>query len=435
LSSVVPSTLTDFQAILDNDFAMNDIYPSIGLIGTDNFKVSDAKIGTLSQTEANAYLWAAEVFNGAPSNDWNSAYQVVEYSNIVLDGLKNINTNASNIDQYNNILGSALFYRAFAVYTLSQIFCKPYIPATAATDLGIPIRMSSDVNKVSTRSTVKECYAQIVQDLVNADAVLPMRALYITRPSKIAVNGLLAKVYLSMQDYGNALTYSNNALSQYDSLVDYNSNVVNKTSTFRFPGLVGGKAFPEVIFFAMGFNYASLRPGSIGKGLVDSSLYTLYDNNDLRKVVFFNNKGAGNILIAGSYTGTAATFGGIANNELYLIRAESYAQTGNLSLALQDLNTLIRKRYKTGTFIPITATSNVDGLSKILLERRKELPFTGQLRWEDLRRLNQIPAQSQTLTRTSKGVVYTLTPNDIKYVYPIPNNEVQTSGIQQNPRQ
>jgi hypothetical protein len=73
-------------------------------------------------------------------------------------------------------------------------------------------------------------------------------------------------------------------------------------------------------------------------------------------------------------------------------------------------------------------------LVKIITERRKELPFTGSARWEDLRRLNKDPQFAKTLIRQLNGQNYTLAPNDPKYTLPIPDIEIKLSGIQQNLR-
>jgi hypothetical protein len=99
---------------------------------------------------------------------------------------------------------------------------------------------------------------------------------------------------------------------------------------------------------------------------------------------------------------------------------------------MTDLNTLLRKRWKSGTFADRTASSDADALNLILIERRKELVFRG-LRWSDLRRLN-LDGANITLTRKISGINYTLSPNDSRWVFLIPAQEINQSGIPQNPR-
>jgi hypothetical protein len=125
-------------------------------------------------------------------------------------------------------------------------------------------------------------------------------------------------------------------------------------------------------------------------------------------------------------------FGGLATDELYLIRAECKVRAGNLSAALSDLNKLLRSRWK-GKYQDIVLQDQEAVLSIILKERRKELVFRG-LRWGDLRRLNRDSRFAVTLTRTLDGQVYQLLPRDKRYVLPIPEQEVTLGGIVQNER-
>jgi hypothetical protein len=100
--------------------------------------------------------------------------------------------------------------------------------------------------------------------------------------------------------------------------------------------------------------------------------------------------------------------------------------------ALNDLDSLLTHRWRTGTFTPYSISSAAEALDTILVERRKELAFRG-LRWSDLRRLNR-EAWPITLTRNLNGVLYTLTPNSELYTLPIPPDVINFSGIMQNPR-
>lgn len=431
MSDVVPSTLQDFQAILDNTDVMNTNYAQLALLGADNNYVTDANLDAATQYERNTYLWAKDIFQGQASYDWQNAYEIVEYCNIVLDGLNKI-SRGSNSSNYDSIKGSALFFRSMAFYQLTQVFCKPYISASANVDLGIPIRLTSDVNAKSVRATVQQCYDQMTTDLKSAIGLLPSNSLYTTRPTNVAAQGLLAKIYLSMENYADAETNANAALQKFSTLLDFNSNLVSTTLTYRFPTFMSGN--PEIIFYATAGSYPTLKASTSGKGYVDSSLYASYGPNDLRKAIFYQDYGNGKIKFQGTYTGITTNFSGIATNEIYLIRAECYARSGNAQAAMTDLNTLLIKRYQTGTFSPLTAVSPDDALRQILQERRKELPYTGQLRWEDLRRLNKDTRFAKTLTRIYNGSTYTLPPNDERYVFPIPDLEIQLYGLPQNPR-
>src|SRR6185312_12811250 len=95
------------------------------------------------------------------------------------------------------------------------------------------------------------------------------------------------------------------------------------------------------------------------------------------------------------------------------------------------LNDLLKKRYNAASFTPITSTDSIKLLIVILNERRKELLFRG-IRLTDLKRLNQDVRFADTLTRELNGTVYTLLPNDSRYVALIPKIVIDLSGIEQN---
>ena len=123
----------------------------------------------------------------------------------------------------------------------------------------------------------------------------------------------------------------------------------------------------------------------------------------------------------GSYAqSTSVHFSGITTAEMYLVRAECYARKGNKDAALADLNTLLVRRWKAGSFIPVTAATSQDAFNKIMIERRKEL-LMRSLRWVDLKRLNKEGANI-VLKRVENGQTYTLLPNANYYALPIPKD-------------
>jgi starch-binding outer membrane protein, SusD/RagB family len=431
-AAVVPETLKDFQAFLDNRSIMNSLYPSLGIIGTDDYYITSLQV-VVTFWERNTYTWARDIYETATTvTDWTYPYIMVEYANIALDGLKKIDINPGNQAEWNNEKGSALFYRAQAFYNLAQLFAKPYTANTAATDLGIPLRLNSDINEISIRGTVEQTYNQVVNDLKEAEALLPLTPRYKTRPSKTAAQGLLARVYLSRGDYVKAGEYATATLNLYGTLIDFNStntSIINPAAAFSFPTFPNNH--PEVIYYATAISPTIINP-AFG-GLVDTLLYQSYDSNDRRKAVFFTvNATNGTASFKGNYTGTYAPFAGISTNEIYLIQAECNARQGNTAAAMGSLNTLLQKRMKP-PFVPLTAIDATEALNKILVERRKEL-LLRDTRWADLRRLNEEPAYQKTLYRILNGQTYSLPPKDNRYVLPIPYDEIRLSGIQQNNR-
>jgi hypothetical protein len=137
----------------------------------------------------------------------------------------------------------------------------------------------------------------------------------------------------------------------------------------------------------------------------------------------------------GSYNSSLSlgNFIGLSTSEVYLVRAESLARLGDKDAAMQNLNTLLRKRYKTGTFTDLTAATATQALDIILTERRKEMVLRG-MRWADLKRLNKEPARAVAIKRDLTGQIYTLSPNDLKYAFLVPTEVIQLSDLQQNPR-
>lgn len=430
-SLTVPATLQDFQAILDNDVYMNGassigLTPQMGEMAADNYYVSDADYNTrFKPVYQNVYSWAKDLYTADNViYDWYYPYRSIFYANVVLDGLARLEKDTVPGAAFNNVLGSALFYRAHLFYQLAQVFAPHYNRNTASSSWGIPLRLTASINETIKRASLEQTYRQVLSDLHRAADLLPQIPLYKTRPSRLATWGLMARVHQTMQQYDSALYYANRYLQVQNTLLDYNT--LNATPTFSFP-----RFNTEVAINFNGAN-AEVTPLRPGRNRVDTVLYNAYHPNDLRKTLYFKLSG-GVRTFTGSYDGTASLFTGIATDEIYLVRAECLARNGSTTAAMNDLNTLLEKRWKKGTFVPLAAATPEEALDKVLTERRKELCFRG-LRWADLRRLNA-EGRAITLTRVINGQTYTLPPNDPRYTFPIPLNVMAFNpGMPQNDR-
>lgn len=420
-SLVVPSTLADLRALLNNTERMNSWYPSIQDGATDNTFVQTTNwLNISSLTAKNMYIWNDDVFNDSETNEWSMMYSTVYCANVILEKLELINPITS---EWNQIKAEALFFRSFAFYNVSQLFTKQYDKSTADFDLGIPLRLTSDINEKIYRSTLNETYNTILNDLKTAASLLAEKSSFKTIPTKTATYGLLARIYLSMEDYESSLIFADKYLNNEKTLLDYKTLTMGSATSFPIP-----RYNTEVIFHAVNFGRPIMN---VTNGRVNNDLYNSYQANDLRKTAFFRDR-TGTFSFRGSYDGSASWFSGISTNEIYLIKAESEIRIGSQENALETINTLLKMRFN-NNFNPFFSNNKDSILSFILEERRKELIWRG-LRWSDLRRLNKDIRFSKTITKEIDGTIYTLLPNSPKYVLPIPRSVILNTGIQQNAR-
>lgn len=421
-SQVVPTTVADAMALLDDNATFNAIVP-MAETSADNYYLTNSVWNSLAVLAyKNAYVWNSDIWAGADQSDWSRAYNKIFIANIALETIeKNANGNI-NQSEFNTAKGTGLFARAHAIFDIANLYCKPYNASSATTDPGIPLKLTSNVNEAVGRGTVQQTYDKMLSDLKQAIQLLPTVPRYRTRGAKPAAYALVARIYLNMQDYNKAALYADSCLQLNNSLIDYNTISTTATTPFVRDNL-------ETIYYSASQNWDNVRANIL---LVDPQLYASYDNNDLRKVIFFV-AGGGDMTRKSGYTGNTVLFAGIATDEVYLIRAECYARTNRVNLALNDLNALLIKRFKTSTFVPFSGLSADDALALILKERRKELVYRN-IRWMDLRRLNLDSRFAVTLTRNVNNVTYTLAPNSDRYTFALPEIEITKYGFEQNKR-
>ena len=422
---VIPTTLEDLQALMELESYHNSYGVIVAEMAADNYYLTTEGFNSLSAQQArNLYSWnGGEIFDGT-YNDWMYAYRTIYYSTTVLDLIQGIERTSFNATQWDNIKGQALAARAFRYLSLVTTWSKAYNPETANADLGIPLRQTTDFSVPSVRVSVQETYDEIVKGLKEAIPLLPDVPLGNTRPGKPMAYATLSRAYLNMHNYEVAGRYADSALRLNNTLLDYNA-----VTSGIFPM---AREHPEVIFQMYEAYYDQLL--DLGFQRVDTLLYKTFEENDLRKELFFQENEDGSHSFVGNYSGNSSTkFVGISNAELYLTRAECHARAGRLTEAMDDLNSLLRHRWDaTKEFIPLTAISQTEALETILLERRKELMFRG-LRWPDIKRLNQEGANI-ILKRVVNGEEYILSPNDNRYALPIPEDIIELSGMPQNPQ-
>jgi len=394
-------------------------------------------------------LWASG------SGEWRDVF----YANAVLVNLGKV-TGGTDAEKA-RLKAEAHLLRAYAYWQLANTYCLPYTDANKA-EMGLPIKKSTSFEEDLSRATLEATYQFIESDLqealkINKPLEVGGRPQH-WRASTASVNGFAARYYLNRNNYTEALKYANLALGEYSKLVNYNNisemyygspftySVTGGPSfTCQFPythnnqtNLVDMFGWKEFLYFRV-LNFGSWFY------LPSQDLLNLYDKvNDRRyeyHIVenysyYFGSNTPTNGLPGYVFFFKDRIPSGPTTAEMYLIRAECLARTGNVSGALTAINTLRTARIKPGATVNLTAASQAEAITKILQERRREMPFVQ--RWYDLRRFNNnadpnddviVTKQFYPITISGPDVTkpvqtYRLEKNSRKYALPIHNNEL-----------
>jgi tetratricopeptide repeat protein len=434
----IPTTVSDYETLLNYESVqkVSDTYPAYL---TDDVFLPDVAEGTatpglnsVDQSIRNLYLFKKEVFGDAQDDGfWFASYNRIYYYNTVIDNI--MNADGSDEQQKLSIRAEALISRALEYLYLVNGYAKYYDVRTAGSDPGVPLILDEDISKKNlVRASVKDVYAQIQSDLQTALPNLPMQAKgNAFRASKAAGYGVLAKMYLYMGNYAEALKAANAVLEMNNSLLDLKKYAVVKAqSSIGRTNVPQDIDNPENIYI----KFAPYVYGLSSKVFGSDELISLFSEDDMRLQVYFT-KNFRNIptdkYVWAPYLRANLA---VSSPEIYLIAAECEAREGSIERAIALINKLRDNRIKNNT--DIVATDRNDALQKVLEERRRELAMSGMVRYIDLKRLNQESQFAKTVTHVTGEGTFSLEPNSPLYVLPIPAKVMRfnKNSMQQNER-
>ena len=384
----IPTTVSDYETLLNYESVqkVSDTYPAYL---TDDVFLPDVAEGTatpglnsVDQSIRNLYLFKKEVFGDAQDDGfWFASYNRIYYYNTVIDNI--MNADGSDEQQKLSIRAEALISRALEYLYLVNGYAKYYDVRTAESDPGVPLILDEDISKKNlVRASVKDVYAQIQSDLQTALPNLPMQAKgNAFRASKAAGYGVLAKMYLYMGNYAEALKAANAVLEMNNSLLDLKKYAVVKAqSSIGRTNVPQDIDNPENIYI----KFAPYVYGLSSKVFGSDELISLFSEDDMRLQVYFT-KNFRNIptdkYVWAPYLRANLA---VSSPEIYLIAAECEAREGSIERAIALINKLRDNRIKNNT--DIVATDRNDALQKVLEERRRELAMSGMVRYIDLKR-------------------------------------------------
>lgn len=368
---------------------------------------------------------------GYMASVWIQPYYTIRSANVIINGIDAYKNESAT--KYNRILGQALAARAIAHFDLLKAFANNL--DRNSTDQGIPVKTSTE-NTFPARNSVKEVYDAIYSDLNTAIQLLGNvdRAINASGRGYIDIWGAraaLAKVALYAKDYPTAITQATACINQFPL-----------SSRASFPGIWNDANNNEVIWSVQNnagdpgspFPSADIMSFRANRNTFGAhiSLLNLYDQvNDIRFSTYFfirNTSGIINNYAIQKFKGKGSASDNLVNfkvfrvAEMYLIRAEAYANTsGQEATASADLNTL--KTARINAWINVVY-SGAGLIAEIANERRRELCAEGH-RWFDLKRTTRIISRpSAGLGNPNAQMATSLSNSSNKWVWPIPQDEI-----------
>ena len=202
--------LTDPQKVAQ---LLGTAYPQASYLSfneamSDN--ATDKGAGVIDRTNADSYAWKDVEDNSQDSPEfyWNAAYEAIAASNQALEACNK----AENKQAYSREKGEALVTRAYAHFMLVTLFAKPYDPATAANNPGVPYVTEPEtvVIKNYERKTVAYVYDMIERDLTEGlplinDNLYKVNKYHFNRSATYA---FAARFYLYKKDYQKTVNYA-----------------------------------------------------------------------------------------------------------------------------------------------------------------------------------------------------------------------------------
>lgn len=338
---------------------------------------------------------------------WDQFFLAIRNANLVIENAPNA-SDASEIE-IEKYAAEARFMRGLIYFYMIPNWGRlPIITEKNYRDLHIPL------------SSEDEVYRLILEDLEYAEQHLPNTPSVPGRPTKWAAKSVLAHVYFTRGDYGNAMNYSNEVIHSGEF------SLVRVESVEDFQNLYGPKltSTPEEIFYfkyniESGWWYVEFMhhpsdPYLGGKGLFALYMDTVileerwsnWDSRDLRKNLYYPWEfGLGEHTMLNNKFMDPDILNNAANDfplyryaDILLMYAEAAArvQGSPTSDAIEKLNMVHRRAYGQNPLEPSEFDFKIDDfpdlssfLDLVLLERGYETYYEGGKRWLDLKRLGR----------------------------------------------
>lgn len=408
VGTVVPSTESDFRAMLTSGYSVFPTHKSLLSLRTDELLLDE--YSTDMAYLKDIYIWNDQSPDPTTlSYPWGTFYKSIFYANLLLT---EIDDKLGDNEVTKQLKAEAYLLRAYSHFELLNCYA-PLYSETNRQHKGIPIAQTIDLEQKFPVRTMEDVYAFIMNDIQHAEDLMqvvdqPSEHRY--RFSKRALHAFRARLHLYRSEWAEALSEAEKALAIENGLVNLNDDEVLLPNDFESVESIQALDNPAT---------AQVHSSTY----VANNVIALYDQvNDKRFARYFEKSGGDYKSRKGGNSRLKVSF---RNGELYLILAEAALHIDRKEVALEALQTLAKHRL-TETAVTEQAAnlkmlSVPELLSFVQLERTRELALEG-LRWYDLKRWDRPEIQHVFL-----GETYTLNEDDPRYTIRYPREAVENN--------
>ncbi len=423
---------------------------SVGLMemASDNAQDNGDRFSALGQEQEDAYLWKdiTVTSNDSPQLFWDACYNAAAAANQALSAIEEMG-NPANLQAQR---GEALICRAYAHFALANMFCLPYNPQTAETDLGLPYAEAPETTVAPhyERGNLKTLYEKINADieaglpLVN-DEIYTVPKYHFNRK---AAHAFAARFNLYYHRYDKVIEYAGVVLgASPDKMMrnwaaidaapsDFNVRANMYISASDPANLLMLPVYSDWCIwhgpFSLGQKYGHARviceretmraPGLWGTGAAfypANSIWSPAEKMPVTKIAYYVEY-LDKVAETGYVRDVIVAFSG---DETLLCRAEAYALKGELDKATEDINVWVAshtygveqlttdsivKFYESVAYMPTqitgdnqrtvkkrinprgftVAAGDQENMIQCLLHLRRVENIHEGLRWEDIKR-------------------------------------------------
>lgn len=372
-------------------------------------------------------------------------YGLILQANLILEAVEGVAFDSLQIRE--GITGEALCFRAWAHFELVQLYGGRYQKGVENVQSGISYRKSSATHPMA-RHTVEECYAYIHDDLDKAiDYLKNYTPVGVTHFSQKVAYGLKARVLLACQDYGQAAVYAQSGIEQAlaeghrlmkgEECLNGFSKIISRTREALWAANTQDDQtiafFSFYAYMSWNFNSTAIR---LTPRCINSDLYNKISATDVRRqwwdptglepgpsgaykcAPYQNRK-----FEVGSTSVSAGDFAYMRLSELYLMKAEALARSGQEPEARQTLYDFVSSR---DVAYQLSVNSGTALCEEIMIHRRIELWGEG-FRFYDLKRLHLPLNRNNSNHQKAVASVLEVPAGDVRWQWLIPRDEINAS--------